>query len=78
VAAFNNILLQSSFKISNVQIQPCVTVKTEVKQKPVALTTSREKKTIKTCSSKQADQTDKNNDFIANFNTFQRGSLIFK
>jgi hypothetical protein len=49
-------------EISNVQIQPCVTVKTEVKQKPVALTTSREKKMIKTCSSKQANQTDKNND----------------
>lgn len=49
-------------EISNVQIQPCVTVKTEVKQKPVALTTSHEKEPIKTCLSKQSDQTDENND----------------
>lgn len=49
-------------EISNVQIQPCVTVKTEVKQKPVALTTSNEKEPIKTCLSNQSDQTDKNND----------------
>jgi hypothetical protein len=45
-----------------VQIQPCVTVKTEVKQKSVALTTSHEKEPTKTCLSKQSDQKDKNND----------------
>jgi hypothetical protein len=41
-------------EISNVQIQPCVTVKTEVKQKSVALTTSHEKEPTKTCLSKQS------------------------
>ena len=49
-------------EISNVQIQPCVTVKTDVKQKSVALTTSHEKEPIETCLSKQSDQKDKNND----------------
>ena len=49
-------------EISNVQIQPCVTVKTELKQQPIALTTSHEKEPIKTGLSEQSDQTDKKND----------------